>query len=95
MTRAPKPARHGGKRAGAGRPPKPPGTTLDVTLRVARADLERWREVAARHGYATVQDLIAVAIEQIDPSDVEGELADLGRAAVELARNLIAKERPE
>lgn len=95
MTRPAKPARHGGKRPGAGRPPKPPGTTLDTTLRVGRADLERWREVAARYGFATVQDLLDVAIEQVDPSDREGELADLGRAAVELARNLIAKERPE
>lgn len=77
---------HGGKRTGAGRRAKPPGETLDAMLRVSRADLDRWREVATRHGYGSVQAMLTLAVHELDRADTGGgivALASLGTDILE------------
>lgn len=57
-------------------------------LRVSPADMTRWAALATERGYADVYDMLCVAVEQLDPDDMEGQLADLGRAAVALAEQV-------
>lgn len=48
-------------------------------------------DAPARARYANAGDLIRVALEQLDPDDEQGELADLGREVIAVAERIRAR----
>ena len=69
-----------------GRPPRHAGNARTALLRVSPRDLERWRALAEERGYADAYDMIAVAVEQLDPGDEQSRLAALGRDVLALVK---------
>lgn len=72
-----------------GRPPRHAGNARTALLRVSPSDLARWRSLAESRGYADVYDMIAVAVEQLDPGDEQGRMAYLGREVRDLVKATI------
>lgn len=76
------------KKPKLGRPPVEGETaTVRVELKVTPSQLAAWQAVMASKGIKTVKQLVVESVEVFGARDEEGDLADLGREVLALARN--------